>query len=91
MGVSTITRRSNGVDKEQRPTWAYTGTNQQLEMLESIRNTLEAIQRSQMLQCDVRHAIIDLAKTVRRIDRRLAKMEKSREVTITSTLPGVEV
>jgi hypothetical protein len=32
----------------------------QLEMLESIRNVLEDIRGSQMLQCDVRHAIMDI-------------------------------
>ncbi len=50
------------------------------ELVESSRNVLEDIQKSQMLQCDVAHAIkfmsldiADIAKTLRRIDRRLAK------------------
>ena len=47
-------------------------------MLESCRNVLELIARSQMMQCDVAHAIKDMAKTIRRIDRRLAKVEKLR-------------
>lgn len=67
----------------ERPHWQYTRPavgrkwesyeKHTLEMLESARNVLEDIQRSQMLQCDVAHAIKDIAKTLRRIDRRLAK------------------
>jgi hypothetical protein len=71
---------------EERPSWNYRrkpkGESQwqsyeqaQLEMMESARNVLEDIRRSQMLQCDVAHAIKDMAKTLRRIDRRLAKLE----------------
>jgi hypothetical protein len=76
-------------DKYIRPAWKYIrpddkgsgGTIElsQLEMLESVRNVLEDIQRSQMLQCDVAYAIKDMAKTLRRIDRRLAKVEKLRD------------
>ena len=74
-----VTRRRNGVDKQVRPTWAYTeNSRNDTEMLESIRNVMDDIQRSQMLQCDVAHAIKDMAKTLRRIDRRLAKVEKLR-------------
>jgi hypothetical protein len=63
-----------------RPCFKYdyegrTFDSSQLEMLESIRNTLEAIHGSQMLQCDVARAIKGLAETVKRIDRRLAKVE----------------
>lgn len=49
-----------------RPSWNYHRPSENwpgmeaasLEMLESIRNLLENISRSQMLQCDVRHAIL---------------------------------
>ena len=79
--------------KEHRPSWDYVqrtkvgqwpGSTEQatLEMLESVRNVLEDIRGSQMLQCDVAHAIKNMArateelgKTLRRIDRRLAKLE----------------
>lgn len=47
-----------------------------VQLLESTRNVLEGIQQSQMLQCDVAHAIKDIAKTLRRIDRRLAAFEE---------------
>ena len=84
-GEIEVKRR--GQVKQVRPVWShcrtdhqeYPGTEQaSLEMLESCRNVLELISRSQMLQCDVRHAILDMAKTIRRIDRRLAKVEKLR-------------
>lgn len=48
----------------------------QLEMLESIRNTMEAVHRSQMLQCDVAHAIKDMAIQIRGLRRDLAKRRK---------------
>jgi hypothetical protein len=48
------------------------------QLAESTRNVLEDIQRSQMLQCDVAHAIKDIAKTLRRIDRRLAQMQEAK-------------
>lgn len=80
-----ITRRRNGIDKQIRPTWAYTGADNQLEMLESIRNVLEDVKGSQMLQCDVAQAIKRMEVEARqtrlilaRIDRRLAKVEKLR-------------
>jgi hypothetical protein len=46
------------------------------QLMESARNVLEDIAKSQMLACDVAHAIKDMAKTLRRIDRRLAKLEE---------------
>ena len=62
-----------------RPTWRYTTKRKQgggytypgdeiaqLEMLESIRNMLERIAASQMLQCDVRSAIYDIRNGQRR-------------------------
>lgn len=61
-----------------RPSWDYKDGLPQhnvLEITESVRNVLEDIQRSQMLQCDVAHAIKDIAKTLRRIDRRMAKKQ----------------
>lgn len=64
-----------------RPTWTYDKEGwpgfdyATLWMLESIRDNMEQLNRSQMLQCDVAHAIKDLAKTLRRIDRRIAKLE----------------
>lgn len=70
----------------KRPHWNHTRIrgidkfpghpNAELEMLESIRNVLEDIQRAQTLQCDVAHAIKDMAKTLRRIDRRFAKVKE---------------
>ena len=80
--------------KARRPEWNYTRGRKKpgewpgmdsianLEMLESVRNVLEDVRGSQMLQCDVAHAIKNMArateelgKTLRRIDRRLAKLE----------------
>lgn len=62
MDMSTVTRNGS---IGHRPSWDYQGRilNQRglaidtLEMLESVRNVLEAIQKSQMLQCDVAGAI----------------------------------
>lgn len=84
----------NGTVRDQRPAWRhnrpagndYPGDNNaSLEMLESIRNVLEDINKSQMLQCDVRQMILELRfnsertrKAIERIDRRLAKAEKLR-------------
>ena len=69
-----------------RPAWFYIRPDDegiegsvdlsQLEMLESCRNVLEDIRNSQMMQCDVAHAIKHMADTLARIDRRLAKLEK---------------
>lgn len=63
-----------------RPSWNYRGgkawvdqDNATLQMLESIRNVCEDIQKSQTLQCDVAHAIKDLAKSVRVLRRDLKK------------------
>lgn len=72
-----------GSSSLERPSWKYNREGRtlelcQLEMLESCRNVLEDIQRSQMLQCDVAHAIKDMAKTLRRIDKRLMAVEKLR-------------
>jgi hypothetical protein len=50
----------------------------QLEMLSSIRNMLETINQSQMLQCDVAGAIKKMARTLDRIDKRLAKLENAK-------------
>ena len=71
----------------RRPAWQHSRPDEQeypgdgkatVEMLESCRNVLELIARSQMMQCDVAHAIKEMAKTIRRIDRRLARVEKLR-------------
>jgi hypothetical protein len=58
-----------------RPTWNYTrekdrreeGANFQdiLEMTESVRNVLEDIQKSQMLECDIALAIKGMAGDIR--------------------------
>lgn len=80
-----VTQRKNGRDSEARPSWVYEGKQEflQLEMLESVRNVLDSIRSSQMLQCDVAWAIkgiqSEMQKTrqiLARIDRRLAKVEK---------------
>lgn len=77
----------NGIKPTEwkRPAWIYVRPNSDgtgatmdlsnLEMLESIRNVLEDVKNSQMLQCDVRGAIIRMSRAVERIDKRLAKLE----------------
>lgn len=90
--MSSAVNVGNG--KYVRPSWnhsrpageAWPGMeNAQLEMLESIRNVLEDVKGSQMLQCDVAGAIKRMESEARqarlilaRIDRRLAKVEKLR-------------
>lgn len=76
----------------KRPSWKHSRITDtsfpgaeyaQLEMLESIRNVMEEIKGSQMLQCDVAQAIKGMHEETRRtrlilarMDRRLAKVEK---------------
>ncbi len=65
-----------------RPTWSYdvnqsrTDDQYSLALLESIRNVLEGIADSQMLQCSVAGDIRKIRITLQRIDRRLAKRIK---------------
>jgi hypothetical protein len=79
--MSSDTQRSG---KFNRPSWNYTkGPNggwpghdsASVEMLESIRNAVETLGQSQIMQCDVAHAIKSMSKVIARIDRRLAKLE----------------
>lgn len=75
----------NGID--HRPKWNYINTdsgNTQpgprdiLEMTESVRNTLEQIRDSQMLQCDVASAIKDMAKQISLLRRDLKRKRRKK-------------
>lgn len=80
--MSKVERDGNGY---ARPAWNYVGTATgiagvdlwQLEMLESIRNAIEALQQSQMLQCDVAHAIKAMARDIHKL-RTMAETKTKR-------------
>lgn len=66
----------------KRPAWAYAKNTQgdhdtqMLEMAESIRNAIEQLNRSQMLQCDVAYAIKGIEKELRGLRRDLKKKKR---------------
>jgi len=72
--MSMVTISENGQLRQHRPTWQHNRPangcfgydSPQLEMLESIRNVLEQIQRSQMLSCDVRRDIAEIRRSLQR-------------------------
>ena len=78
----SMIQKLNG--KFQRASWMYpadddsTEATRLLEMLESVRNTVERVQTSQMLQCDVAHAIKDIAKNIRGLRRDLKNGKTNR-------------
>lgn len=85
MGARVQQKNGDNPTWWNRPEWIYerkTPGNDlelaKLEMLESIRNMLEDIRQSQMMQCDVARAIKRMSDAVIRIDKRLAKVEKYR-------------
>ena len=77
--MSEILRK--GVKK--RPSWDYTVIPERqtheystMEMTESVRNTLEQIRDSQMLQCDVATAIKKMLTEIRGLRRDLKRKRK---------------
>lgn len=50
----------------------------QLEMLESIRNAIETVGRSQMLQCDVAHALKETRDEIRGLRRDLKRKRRKK-------------
>lgn len=66
----------------ERPSWLYPKNQSELtsvlEMLESVRNVLEDIRSSQMMQCDVAHAIKSIAPEIRSLKRAITKRKRVR-------------
>lgn len=69
-----------------RPSWnfkidapACLETEHLVEMTESVRNTLEQIRDSQMLQCDVAQAIKDMERQIRLLRKDVRNQGLSRE------------
>lgn len=78
-------RDRNGKIESVRPSFTHAGETAQgsfnndaamAQLCEDTRNVLEQIRDSQMLQCDVAHAIKDIAKNLRGLRRDLKGLRK---------------
>lgn len=79
-------RRLSGNCETVRPSFLYSGgetgpntwdnSSIQLQLLEDIRNNIEELRQSQMLQCDVAHAIKECAQLLRCINKKIVAPRK---------------
>ncbi|MGO9643003.1 MAG: hypothetical protein ACLP1Y_17055 [Candidatus Acidiferrales bacterium] len=77
-----IERKKDGKTETLRPTFVWTGDSSFVDctgqLTEDIRNNLEQLNRSQMLQCDVRGDIARMRVALEKIAKKLTKRRARR-------------